>query len=218
MDEGKGEIRQQPPKGLNPEASKKIWKQLEDGNPEISWGGHVIKAADKSLEEREKLKKAASIDVLTGLYSQNAWKIFKEDSKNYKGKKTIIFLDINGLKDINDKTKDHAIGDDLIIRTASYLKTIFSRDTDSIYRAGGDEFAIVANYVSPEEREKFFSYINQSFDHKELDAKSLDFSFGVAFTDQEESLEDTIKRADATMYQNKNDWKANNPERYQSRQ
>ena len=53
---------------------------------------------------------------------------------------SLIFLDINGLKKIND-IKGHEAGDNLIKTAANILKTVFK---DSyIFRAGGDEFVVV---------------------------------------------------------------------------
>ncbi len=56
----------------------------------------------------------------------------------------VIYLDLNGLKEINDKM-GHIAGDTLII-TASYaLQEIF---LDNSYRVGGDEFVVIEQDVS----------------------------------------------------------------------
>lgn len=56
----------------------------------------------------------------------------------------VIYLDLNGLKEINDKI-GHIAGDTLII-TASYaLQEIF---LDNSYRVGGDEFVVIGQDVS----------------------------------------------------------------------
>ena len=59
----------------------------------------------------------------------------------------IVYLDVNGLKDINDQF-GHAFGDKVLIECAERMKQVFQ--DGSFYRVGGDEFVIVCPGVSKE--------------------------------------------------------------------
>ena len=55
----------------------------------------------------------------------------------------VIYLDLNGLKEINDKM-GHLAGDTLIISASYVLQEIFA---DNSYRIGGDEFVVIEQDV-----------------------------------------------------------------------
>lgn len=176
----------------------------------------VLLAADRSREQNEELKKNAFIDKLTGIYNQNAWEDFQKHFDQNRGDKaTVIIIDLNGLKGVNDR-EGHSTGDEYIKKTVLYLKSVFSRIDDRVYRIGGDEFGIVCDYVSAEKRDDFNSYILSHFSPDVIGGLGLDFAYGVAHTDiqTDASIKDTIKRADDLMYENKKEIKAANPEKY----
>ena len=82
---------------------------------------------------REALR-AASTDGLTGLLNKQAW-----ESKVEYG--CFIFIDVDGLKRVNDKYQDHDAGTTLIQGTAHAIKRSV-RPQDWACRVGGDEFCI----------------------------------------------------------------------------
>ena len=198
--------------GLNPNALSKIHNTWNNPNPDNSPSLFIIKAADELSDKVYK-------DDLSGLYNRNAWEDFQKRIDLNRGHQlTLVSIDLNGLKEKNDR-EGHFAGDIYIKKTANYLQEVFSRDSDRIFRVGGDEIIIACDFVKPESRDSFTSYLNQRLNHETLDYKGLDFSFGVAFSNENDiSIKDTLKRADATMYQNKNNWKKQHPERYPSRQ
>ena len=231
---------QKPRFGLNPEAATRIQGELAEidakgpsGAPEIP----IIKAfeaIDKkdqaTKQELEKARQEASeaaarsekaeqerlTDPLTGCYSRFAWEDFKKHFDLSRGNQaTVIMIDLNGLKNINDEI-GHLAGDQYIKDTVLYLQSIFSRSGDKVYRIGGDELAVICDFVPPEKIEEFSSYISSRFNHDLLEQKGLDFAYGAAHTDlsQDISLADAIKRADVAMYKNKNEIKAANPSKY----
>ncbi|USN58408.1 MAG: GGDEF domain-containing protein [Candidatus Peribacteria bacterium] len=59
---------------------------------------------------------------------------------------TIVFLDLDGFKDVND-TYGHGVGDEVLKWIAQKLKEYFPRSTDTITRWGGDEFAMILGMV-----------------------------------------------------------------------
>jgi len=92
------------------------------------------------------LEKMASTDGLTGVYNRAF--LDRELEKSVKHAKrfkdmwfSVLIVDVNGLKQIND-TYGHAAGDKLIVEVASMLKSV-CRETDVVARIGGDEFAVL---------------------------------------------------------------------------
>lgn len=94
--------------------------------------------------EIERLANAALTDSLTGLRNHRA---FQEDLAGdlrhpETGRPvTLIMLDLNGLKAVND-TRGHQVGDERLQVVADVLSETF-RGRDRAYRVGGDEFAVI---------------------------------------------------------------------------
>lgn len=86
----------------------------------------------------------AETDNLTGLYLRSRMERFLDDAcwkvKNNETTLTVIFLDIDDFKDINDR-HSHAVGDRLLKELAELLKSTFV-DNSCICRYGGDEFVM----------------------------------------------------------------------------
>lgn len=119
---------------------------------------------------------------------------------------SLVIFDINGLKRVNDDL-GHMAGDELIKNTAELLCKHFVQGT--IYRVGGDEFV----FISRQNNQTFVRYIFEKF-LKEMEEKVKNYdikigdvvvSAGMAVYDANEDTcyEDTFRRADQEMYQNK---------------
>ena len=98
---------------------------------------------EKLLESAERL---ARLDELTGLMNKNA---FSEHVKeidsvinggDYDPVFGVIMCDINDLKQIND-TRGHSFGDEAIQKACRMICEVF--EDSSVYRVGGDEFAVI---------------------------------------------------------------------------
>lgn len=125
---------------------------------------------------------------------------------NEKGEMGVIFLDVDGFKNVND-TIGHAGGDDLICQVAQRLEAIIPENA-FLARVGGDEFNILltgkdiaseANAVAQkciEEIQKDFRVKGRIF--------RVSVSVGYAIADQgQTSCEEVVRRADVAMYQAK---------------
>lgn len=172
-------------------------------------------AIERDLTEHKKLEnhleRLASTDMLTGLPNRmailnTAEKEFTR-AKRYSRPFTVIMIDIDHFKSINDNY-GHAAGDHVLVSTAQILKGNL-RDTDVLGRVGGEEFILLlpdtpktnAEYVAERMREglsaKAIKYVDQNI--------HVTASFGIAsFMPDDDTLEQIIERADKAMYAAKN--------------
>jgi diguanylate cyclase (GGDEF)-like protein len=119
---------------------------------------------------------------------------------------TILFLDLDGFKEVNDSL-GHATGDVLLVQVAERLRTCV-RPVDTVARLGGDEFAILLADKSSERdgrvvAERIVESLRPPFrvDGREL---YIGASIGIAATDQDVADADHLLRnADLAMYRAK---------------
>jgi diguanylate cyclase (GGDEF)-like protein len=92
------------------------------------------------------LERLSLMDELTGLYNRRGFFMLGEQqieiARRTKLPLSLIYLDVDGLKRVND-TFGHAAGDRLLADTGDALAATF-RSADIVARIGGDEFAILA--------------------------------------------------------------------------
>lgn len=166
-----------------------------------------LRCREEKLNKKseEKLAYLSMHDRLTGLYNRN---YFDEElmrlHKSRSHPVTIIYMDINGLKVVNDAL-GHDQGDKLIIAAAKILR--FSlRSPEVLARVGGDEFAAVLVNTGEESSKKIVSRIRsriEAYNHKHK-AIPLSLSIGSATANNSSiSLEDLMKTADDLMYRDK---------------
>lgn len=108
---------------------------------------------------------------MTGAYNRNAGleileKIFEKHKKENKDL-SIIYADINNLKQVND-TLGHHEGDRLIINVVDVLKKNI-RNSDYVVRIGGDEFLIILPNCNSLKAENIIIRIKEAL--KELNLK-----------------------------------------------
>lgn len=158
----------------------------------------------------EKLEYLSNIDVLTGVYNRNRMNTdvdeFSTRIKLNHQPFSVAFCDLNGLKTINDN-EGHSTGDKLIKDAANLLMEIFGGD--NIYRAGGDEFAIISFDKTEEE---FIGKIN-ILREKASDPDWLNFAVGYYYDSKGHSLRKAMRYADERMYKDKKEYYKAHPEK-----
>lgn len=133
------------------------------GGPEfLSSNSPVSLAALEESAEKAKLEQESWVDKLTGLYNR---RYFDQKLEELRGKdRGLLFVDMDGLKQANDLTGSHAVGDRMLRLIADEMRSVIREresEKDFICRVGGDEFAIIfANKISPEVLGRIASRLN----------------------------------------------------------
>ncbi len=151
----------------------------------------------------EQLRHMSTHDALTSLYNRMFFE--SELARLEHGREFPISLavaDVDNMKTTNDK-RGHAAGDELLKRAAQVLQSAF-RKSDIIARIGGDEFAIIWPQTDVATAARILTRIQQNLiavnqEHSDL---LLQLSIGIA-TATTNDLAETLKLADARMYEDK---------------
>ena len=162
-----------------------------------------------SIERHEILQslyKTTIVDELTGLYNRIGLHTLGnqqvELAKRHNDDIFIFYLDLDGMKEIND-TLGHDYGDKALLTSSKIMHRTF-RTTDILSRIGGDEFVVVAVKAQyefiPIIIQRIKDYIKEENDN--LKDYQISMSIGVSKVDLEHDapLEDAIKNADKEMY------------------
>ncbi|MCH4193681.1 MAG: GGDEF domain-containing protein [Butyrivibrio sp.] len=146
-------------------------------------------------------KQLALHDSLTNLSNRTAYEKNLNDLNNSSTghlKAIVAMFDLNDLKKINDE-QGHEAGD-LYIKNCAYFINGFFRDFSTLFRIGGDEFALIC---SLDDKKKFYTaYEEMVRRYNEADKSQINFAYGYAEFDPvcDHNLYDTAKRADQVMY------------------
>ena len=153
----------------------------------------------------EEVFKLAILDPLTGLYNRRCGeqRLAEEISlsQRYGHPLTVIMLDLNRLKYIND-TFGHAAGDELIKCFAGRINKAI-RGSDLAVRQGGDEFLLLLPECKPEEVRHVLSRLSGI--KLDIGGHIIPIAFSTGWTNYipGESPEELLQRADEALYANK---------------
>ena len=157
-----------------------------------------------------KLEIMSSVDQLTGTYNRNAMNnriIRFVSGKDPKPNcYSIVFADLNGLKQANDNN-GHLAGDTLLKNAANKLMEVFPEC--EIYRAGGDEFMIIAVDLP----EKLITERAEKLRRESEDPNNISFALGTFFDDKDGDIRVAMRTADERMYADKERYYEKFPER-----
>lgn len=175
--------------------------------------GHVLPRVVRYAIERhrlhEEIHRLASVDDLTGLYNRRTFLTLAEQqikqAERAKRDLLLLFIDLDGLKGIND-TFGHRAGDLALKQTAIVLRQVF-RKPDILARIGGDEFVVLAVEAQNEASDILLARLDKHL--RELNAQpgrqfSISFSLGVKLLAPfMGSMETFLDEADKALYDQK---------------
>ncbi|MFB9826502.1 diguanylate cyclase [Lederbergia wuyishanensis] len=159
-------------------------------------------------KKEEELFKHATFDTLTGVMNRRSGMVLLEEKIRgpYSQEFTVCYIDINGLKTVNDNF-GHSVGDDLINTSCDIIKrNIDSKDV--LFRLGGDEFIIVFFGKNKEEVEEIWEKIKRDFHSFNLTGQKpfdLSASHGLSYYKPGilTTVDEILEAADQTMYEEK---------------
>jgi len=182
-------------------------------NDEITSLAASINSLARDLELDQKmrskveaqLRHQAAHDELTGLLNRkHANKIIKELGTRPQQENAVMFLDLNGFKDVND-LYGHTAGDQVLIEIANRLGER-TPEGATLARWGGDEFVVILPGVNDSNAAQFAEELNAVFEQPIQSAEgthAISCSIGLATSSTEKSLHDALLEADDLMYEEK---------------
>lgn len=118
----------------------------------------------------------------------------------------VVFCDLNGLKRVNDE-EGHSAGDRILKQAAAILREVFP--DSGVYRAGGDEFMILAEGMD----EETAAAKRKQLHDRAAAVEGLSFSTGVHVIRGNEDIRTAMRAADGEMYADKKAYYERHPER-----
>jgi diguanylate cyclase (GGDEF)-like protein len=164
----------------------------------------------RERELRAELKRLSIRDGLTSLYNRRYFdeNLKREAIRAFRQRYGLFLLlvDVDNFKEYNDQL-GHQKGDDLLKELARIMM-FYSRDNvDSVYRYGGDEFAVIIPHATDEQAILVAKRLRNKFNTSNLGPASL--SIGMAHLEGglktlEQDLETLLRTADQHLYLAKN--------------
>lgn len=174
----------------------------------------AINDITESKKKQKHIEYLSYRDILTGLYNRSFYeKKLKEFEITENTSVSIISIDVNGLKLINDAF-GHESGDRMLIKVAECIERSI-RTEDMVFRVGGDEFVILLPKTDSTEITRIIDRIHATIEKEKTENIPISISSGWATKQQNgENKESIFKRAEDMMYQNKS--AENKSQRYQT--
>jgi diguanylate cyclase (GGDEF)-like protein len=170
----------------------------------------MMSSQDNNTKNEKRLYEIANKDGLTGAFNrQFVYQLMKQTFSERRNLKsldyTLVLTDIDNFKEINESV-GHVVGDEVIKAVSAYLVTAV-RETDIVARWGGEQFLIILMNIEPDNSQLLIEKIRKNVRYQiiteGLSDRLTTLSFGVAKAKDDEKFEDTIKRADLSMYKAK---------------
>lgn len=168
--------------------------------------GQLVGASIGNIKLFERIQRQATTDGLTGLVNHRIFYEYLEKelwrSRRYGGLISLIMIDIDNLKKIND-TYGHSAGDRVIKEISRRIRSCI-RQIDTAARYGGDEFAVILPNTSIDDAtvaaERMLNAVSGSpiiWKRQQID---LSISVGLGQYDSDSSPEEITSRSDAALY------------------
>lgn len=190
------------------EAAKKL---LEEMAMDISYALDAFEKEKQRVKAEKQIQYLANYDELTGLPNRSRVESHIKDllslSKRNNLTLTVMFLDLDHFKDIND-TLGHSVGDNLLLEVSKRFQAIL-REEDTVARFGGDEFIILLPNIemsgAAQVAQKLLNIFQKPFQINGYEL-SISTSIGIAlYPNDGDDFETLYKNADTAMYRAKHE-------------
>lgn len=174
------------------DSSERLWQYSTRVSATRGYAiGHAVDITEQT-REAEALREENLRDALTQAHNR---RYFPEFERLQGGKSwAVINVDLDHFKQIND-TRGHDAGDQVLIDMTRYLQSHLAPG-DAVVRSGGDEFVLLLADADRARLQVLIALLRS-----DMAAAPCAYSFGHALREKDESLGDTLARADAEMYQ-----------------
>lgn len=156
----------------------------------------------QAKKQKEQLQYLSYIDSLTQMYNRNKYvEVLHGQQKEPFEDTGAAYIDLNGLKAVNDKL-GHEAGDEFIRRAAKVLLEVFGGQA---FRIGGDEFVIICSHIDEAEfNEKMLELSNK------MQQNNVSASVGRVWKKDHIDIAEMLKEADELMYKAKEEYHKRN--------
>ncbi len=181
-------------------------KQITTMSQKLFESRNDIKMLEQQLKDQQQL---AETDMLTRLPNRYAFQRRMEDEhirwRRYRHPVAICIADIDHFKKVND-SYGHSVGDSVLLQIATMLHDGM-RDSDFIARYGGEEFVIILPETTLTKATKAINKLRLKMAEHSFDLEGNEFnvtvSFGVAEFEEDDDINDVLKRSDNALYRAK---------------
>lgn len=155
------------------------------------------------LEHLSMLKREATLDGLTQINNRRQFNIAIEQLFTKEQPFSLILLDIDFFKKVND-TYGHVVGDDVLYYLAQTMKAHLGKRC-TCYRYGGEEFAILLENKTPAEAYELAESLREKVaGQPSPTGEPIHISLGISErTSKETSAQQVIEKADEALYTSK---------------
>ena len=166
--------------------------------------------ASDILQAKKKITVLSQTDELTGLLNMRAFAIILEKEMascaRYSYSYTLLMIDVDGLKQVNDRF-GHPAGSRLLSLVASSLRNCV-RFTDVLARYGGDEFVVLMPHTRTEHARAAAEHIRVAVSNTSFNMKgegiTTTVSIGIAsYPEGVAEARDVLDKADVALYKSK---------------
>ncbi|MFR0586221.1 diguanylate cyclase [Lactobacillus porci] len=150
------------------------------------------------------LEREASRDSLTQAYNRQGFDGYMQDyaQQHPNEKSTIIMLDVDDFKSVND-VFGHHVGDQVLVTLTKNLKQVFGPEA-IVGRNGGDEFVVALPGLSMKQSQPTIEKMSKLKQTAVVDKKPIDFSISMGYSDfpgQARNYVEACRFADAALYE-----------------
>ncbi|TGL64054.1 GGDEF domain-containing protein [Leptospira sarikeiensis] len=185
------------------------WRTM-DYRDKRKLSGAVLRLKAKNLH----IRMISNLDDLTDLYNRRylieQFDIFKKRARRHKFQMALVILDLDHLKEINDKY-GHMTGDEALQTLSAVMKSRV-RSTDICARIGGDEFCVLLDSVDPKSLKTLCESLRKGVESHPLSVRNsegkpvnITVSIGAAILsyDEDFTFDDLYQSIDSGLYKSK---------------
>lgn len=160
------------------------------------------------ISAKVELEKLASIDKLTGIYNRRMIEEFMineiESHKRHSQKMSVIMVDIDHFKSVND-TYGHQVGDMVLSQTTKIISKNL-RKSDIFGRYGGEEFIIICPQTSKEDAFVLAEKLRVAMENNNFETVGKKtICLGISELADNDDFSSIVERADKALYRAKNE-------------